>query len=173
MSWKNIDGWFNDGDEQMYLNILGSIPEGGHFLEVGCFKGRSTVCMAEAITKYNRNITIHVVDTFEGDVDTGAQETYKEFMKNMEPYRHLLGSVMKGYSIHMAKENQVMFDAIYIDALHTYDSVTCDIVSWVPHLRLGGTIGGHDYNWSEVHKAVNDKFTEIIPIGNSWIVYTA
>ena len=36
-------------------------------------------------------------------------------------------------------------DAIYIDGNHRYDSVCNDINKWMPKLKNGGIISGHDY----------------------------
>lgn len=173
MKWKEIDGWFDDGDADMYWQILQRIPEGGNFLEIGCYKGRSTAFMASIIQELKKDVKIHVVDTFQGDEDTGKGDIYADFMGNMKEYLPMLASVRKGLSVHMAEDNTDMFDAIYIDASHTYQDVLADIDAWLPHLRLGGCIGGHDYTWSEVHRAVNDRFTEVITVGNSWLVYNA
>lgn len=37
------------------------------------------------------------------------------------------------------------FDLIYIDADHTYESVVQDIKAWMPKVRKGGILAGHDY----------------------------
>ena len=49
---------------------------------------------------------------------------------------------------------------VYIDADHTYESVTEDITAWLPKIRAGGVICGHDYSggWKEVVRAVDDFF---------------
>ncbi len=53
------------------------------------------------------------------------------------------------------------FDMVYIDARHTYDHVKADIGYWLPKVREGGLIGGHDYGsrrWVGVKKAVDEWF---------------
>jgi predicted O-methyltransferase YrrM len=171
MNWREIDGWFDDGDEAMYYNILKSIPDGGNFLEIGCYKGRSTACMANLILATRKNVKIHVIDTFEGDDDCGYGNIYEQFMANMMDYSHLIGSVRRGTSYHMSQDNADYFDAIYIDASHKYKDVLRDIDCWLPFVTFGGCMAGHDYNWSDVHKAVNERFTEITQVGNSWLVF--
>ncbi len=48
-------------------------------------------------------------------------------------------------------------DLVYIDAEHDYDSVVSDISAWLPKIRKGGWIAGHDYHPDfGVMKAVND-----------------
>lgn len=51
-------------------------------------------------------------------------------------------------------------DLVYIDAMHTYDAVKADIEAWLPKIRKGGVISGHDYSdaWNGVVRAVNEKF---------------
>lgn len=36
-------------------------------------------------------------------------------------------------------------DFVYIDANHVYDAVTADLEAWVPKVRPGGIVSGHDY----------------------------
>jgi hypothetical protein len=45
-------------------------------------------------------------------------------------------------------------DLFYIDAEHTFDAVTRDIVAWLPKLRAGGWASGHDWSWPGVGDAV-------------------
>lgn len=37
-------------------------------------------------------------------------------------------------------------DLVYIDGDHSYDGVKNDIVSWLPKVRIGGILCGHDYD---------------------------
>jgi predicted O-methyltransferase YrrM len=39
-------------------------------------------------------------------------------------------------------------DFVYIDGLHDFDSVIQDILAWVPKVRTGGIISGHDFFFS-------------------------
>lgn len=68
-----------------------------------------------------------------------------------------------------------MFDAVYIDAVHQYEDVKQDIAAWLPRVRKGGFIGGHDYisaMWPGVCRAVNEWFTgpDMVFEDTSWIV---
>lgn len=36
-------------------------------------------------------------------------------------------------------------DMVFLDADHSYEGVTADIAAWLPKVRIGGWIGGHDY----------------------------
>lgn len=43
------------------------------------------------------------------------------------------------------------FDAVYIDGLHTYDQVLLDIDNYLPKIKSGGIISGHDFEipWTQ------------------------
>jgi len=68
------------------------------------------------------------------------------------------------------------FDMVYIDAIHTFDHVTDDIGYWLPKVREGGIISGHDYGslrWPDVKEAVDKYFgrenLEIFEVVGTWI----
>jgi len=46
------------------------------------------------------------------------------------------------------------FDLVYIDASHLYDAVRADVEVWLPKVRSGGLLCGHDYNLGQVRSAV-------------------
>lgn len=54
------------------------------------------------------------------------------------------------------------FDLVYLDASHFYDEVSKDIAAWMPKVRPGGLLGGHDYinkkSNMQAKSAVDDAF---------------
>jgi hypothetical protein len=58
-------------------------------------------------------------------------------------------------------------DWAYIDACHSYESVTEDIRLWLPKVRKGGVLAGHDY-WNHkrcrAKKAVDDFFGDRVKV---------
>lgn len=68
------------------------------------------------------------------------------------------------------------FDLVYIDADHRYEEVLKDIKSWLPLVKKGGYIAGHDYGSDRhtgVKKAVDDLFHQTSSIlllpGEVWL----
>lgn len=49
-------------------------------------------------------------------------------------------------------------DFVYIDGNHTYEFVRVDILVWRPKVKIGGILGGHDFNADGVQKAVRELF---------------
>ena len=168
-NYKEIEGWFNM--ENQYLELLENTPEGGIFVELGAYKGKSTSFIVTEMINKGRNIKFTTVDTFEGDSgsnDKKEVEAYKqvnvskmedEFDKNTE---HLSDSmnVGQGPSDLSAKhfvDNSV--DNLFIDAGHSYEAVLADLKAWYPKMKNGSTMAGHDYNsWEGVKKAVLEFF---------------
>jgi len=51
------------------------------------------------------------------------------------------------------------FDFVFIDAAHDYESVRDDIRRWLPMVKTGGWLCGHDYpNFPGVVRAVDEAF---------------
>ena len=65
-------------------------------------------------------------------------------------------------SVEAAKEvEDGSIDIVFIDGLHTYEGVRDDLEAWVPKIKVGGIISGHDYACCK-HKgvtiAVDERF---------------
>lgn len=54
----------------------------------------------------------------------------------------------------------LQFDSIFIDGDHSFEAVKSDIESWLPLIRPGGLIAGHDF-WA-AHPGVMDAVNELI-----------
>jgi predicted O-methyltransferase YrrM len=63
-------------------------------------------------------------------------------------------------------------DFVFIDAEHKYEFVMMDIISWLPKVKQGGVIAGHDYGWEGVTRAINEVFGQgrYRTKGQCWIV---
>lgn len=62
-------------------------------------------------------------------------------------------------------------DFIFLDADHRTQSVIDDYKAWLPALRAGGAMLGHDANWHSVQealKSIGETF-ELLP-GNVWMI---
>ena len=77
--------------------------------------------------------------------------------------KHFPLKVMRLSSLEAAKcfENGSLC-CVYIDADHTYESIMADCAAWLPKIRRGGVICGHDYSggWKEVVRGVDEFFTK-------------
>ncbi len=64
-------------------------------------------------------------------------------------------------------------DFVFIDAMHTYEAVREDVESWLPKVRTGGLLMGHDFSsrFRGVKRAVIERFgKELQHVGDIWFV---
>lgn len=164
MIYKSIPGWFDfEAFYDLMIQTLNK-KEYSTFVEIGVWKGRSTAYMAERIKDTGAHIDFYAIDTFEGSPnerlhqkDPDIRTLHQVALTNLHD---LLGyvTVVKKSSLE-AVENFKQVDFVFIDATHTYDAVKADLAAWMPKIKPGGFIAGHDYDWKEVARAVD----EILP----------
>lgn len=78
---------------------------------------------------------------------------------------------IKGFSAPVSKNfADKLFDFVYVDADHSYESAVEDIIAWTPKVATGGAIGGHDYDGAGVRQAVEERFGDSVKIyeDSSW-----
>ena len=119
-------------------------------VEVGSWKGMSTSVLAKAASEHNGKV--FAIDHWEGDETTWCGEIAKQydvysiFRKNME----LLGlwKVVHPMITNSKTASQVfangVADLVFLDANHRYEYITEDIELWLPKLKTGGILCGHD-----------------------------
>jgi len=83
---------------------------------------------------------------------------------------HLMCHFFKLHIVRMTSLNAVKlfpeeyFDLVFIDADHSYESVVNDIKIWLPLVKKGGWLTGHDYYDNKknfgVIKAVDENFSK-------------
>jgi len=54
-------------------------------------------------------------------------------------------TVIKGFSVEVAKTWKTPLDFIYLDSIHTFEFVIEDLREWSKHIKPGGIIMGHDF----------------------------
>lgn len=169
--YRKIPGWFTFPN--LYKSMVYKFGNNSHFVEVGCRLGQSASYMAVEIINSEFNIKFDCIDLFEG-WDT----FYNEFIENIKPISEYITPI-KLDSISASKlykDNSL--DFVFIDAAHDYESVFNDITYWLPKIKPGGIIAGHDYSnilYPDVKLAVNDFFNNINIIEDRkemcWIVH--
>ena len=176
--YETIDGWFNFQD--IYTDQVNIARDGAHFVEIGAWLGKSTAFMAVEILNSGKHIRFDVVDTWRGSDDeletshslAKEKDIFQVFTDNLQPLADKINPV-RATSVEAAKlYNDRSLDFIFIDANHSYEFVKADIGAWLPKLKKGGYIGGHDYDWAGVKKAVDEFFCDGLQnIGVSWLYH--
>jgi hypothetical protein len=89
---------------------------------------------------------------------------FTEFNKNLKQYKNRI-ITLKMYSKEASRHiPDGSLDFCFIDGNHIYEYVKEDIELYLPKVKKGGLLGGHDYghNVGGVKEAVNDIFDDFI-----------
>jgi hypothetical protein len=182
-TYKNIPSHFSFTD--VYDRVVAGAPEPAVFVEVGTWYGASTVYLAEKIKDSGKRIKFYAIDNFTA-VGAGpvllaeaakvGGDFYRLFCRNLkkcgvaEYVQPLRGdsTLMAG---HFADDS---LDFVYIDACHRYKKVKQDILAWLPKVKNGGVLAGHDYDPAHpgVVRAVEEIFGKkfIKVMTHSWVL---
>ena len=129
-------------------------------VEIGSFIGESTIIFAEHFKQ------VIAIDPFQPDYHKedptskfNFDEVYDEYIRRTSPFPNIKTLRLTSDSALDVLKDE-LFDFIYIDGIHTYEQVKIDIDNYLPLVKEGGIIGGHDYgpHWPGVNKAVDEKF---------------
>lgn len=151
-------------------------------IDVGVWKGGSTLYLADLLRQYEVDGAIIAVDTFLGSPEHWDHAgPFSQALKKQHGfpllYRQFLSNVLHGghgtrvVPLAQSSENAAVIlrrigvraDLIHIDAAHEYEAVRRDLFTYWELLRPGGYLVGDDYTpvWPEVIRAANDFAAEL------------
>ncbi len=123
-------------------------------VEIGCFSGVSSELFALHCDE------IYCIDRWVGyaEIDNErvleAERRFDEMSRNHYNIFKVKASSEEASQICANKS----VDAVYIDASHDYENVKKDIQIWLPKIKSGGFIAGHDIDLFGVKTAVEELF---------------
>lgn len=182
-----MEHFYNSLQKQTFFNYANVYDyvidkyDNAKFVEIGVWRGQSVCYAAVEIINKGKNITIDAIDTWEGSPQENLHfkdpyekegTLYDIFLKNIEPVKHIITPVRMDSVQASSRYEDRSLDFVFIDGSHLYEAVLADIHAWLPKVKIGGFLGGHDYgNQNEplngVKKAVDEVFGEDKRIYNS------
>jgi hypothetical protein len=173
---QQIQGWMTDGELRWLGEWARQCPS---IVEVGAWKGRSTRALGD-----NTLGRVWSVDTWEGSpsersdnhaeaVTLGADGLYGIYSSNLRDLIEL-GRVVPlrmrsvAAARHLLRADGPVLDFVFLDADHVYPSVAQDIRAWMPLVRSGGILAGHDYYYPDVNRAVREQVFGIQVVESIW-----
>lgn len=148
---EELQGW--NGDSPLFSELIEKVKP-TIIIEIGSWKGLSTVTMAKACQSLGLDTKIYCIDTWEGSLEFplnqelygeiwSTEKVFDKFMSNLQ-HNGVLGMVEPIKSL--SKDAEVPnAQLIYIDGDHTYEGVYADIVKYWNNLDKGGIIFGDDF----------------------------
>jgi Methyltransferase domain len=166
--WHKLPGpiWFNG--ITIYSEQVERAKDGAVFVELGVWKGRSTVFMAVEIANSGKNIEFHAVDHWRGsssesahqeDQDVREGRLYEVFLENIRPVKNYVHPICSDSADAAQQFPDRSVDFVYVDAGHTFAAVPRDIAVWWPKVKHGGVLSGDDWCGRGVRGAVTEFFS--------------
>jgi predicted O-methyltransferase YrrM len=139
----------------------------GLIVEIGSFKGRSTISLAMG-SKIKGREKVFVIDPQE---DISIRELFIKNIKKSGVEDYVVSNFVKSEEI--IKKFNFDIRLLFIDGSHIYEDVKKDILLWKDHVIDGGIIALHDYlpeKHSCHHPDVNRAVEEFIVNSDEFIV---
>lgn len=133
----NIEGWLTSGEGKFLYAKAKTCPEYAAIVEIGSYKGKSTICLAAGATAGN-GAPVYAIDPHTGG-------SFKEFRKNIEKagVQGMVTPIVKT-SEKGSQDWQHPIGMLFIDGDHRYAAVEQDFLLWFPRLIDGGVVALHD-----------------------------
>lgn len=145
---KSVEGWLTDGEGELLYNLAKECSGRGVIVEIGSWKGKSTICLALG-SKNGSNVIIHAIDPHTGSPEIREQYgdvwSFDEFKQNIQKAQvdDIIVPIV-ATSEEAAKQFGAPVELIFIDGAHEYDSVKLDYELWFHKLINGGIMVFHD-----------------------------
>lgn len=140
---NKIDGWLFDEEADLLAKYAEDCDMFSSILELGSFKGKSTVAIAA-----HTDAIVYAVDTFMADATTvQRQNTFKEFLENVADYPNVWPVPTTTENARLLQVNEWIpsnYKLLFIDADHSYEGVKWDFARFAPLVELGGHVIFHD-----------------------------
>jgi len=166
-TWEKIsplflatEGFLSPEEGEFLYRRARACPGQGAIVEIGSWKGRSTVCLAAGARE---GIKIYAIDPHSGSSEhkqqMGIVNTLDEFKNNIKKAgvdREVVPLVQTSEQAALVWQGPI--ELLFIDGAHEYELVKQDFELWSPFLNEGGTIAFHDsVDWSGPKRLVRDE----------------
>lgn len=148
---SGVDGWLTDDQARSLFECAARVDAPGRIVEIGSFRGRSTIVLASAAPA---GVELVAIDPHGGG-DRGPQEIGPDAQRGDEDHaafeRNLAGAGVRERVRHVRTFSQTALaevegevDLLYIDGAHRYRPAREDIELWGARVGPGGTMLMHD-----------------------------
>ena len=169
--YNDIQHWFDY--EDVFLQAIENAKDGDHFVEIGVWKGGSAAFMGVEIFNSGKKIKYDAIDCFAPTHEFGqlTADIYEEAKINLKPVTDLgLVNLIKAHSLDaVSNYEDDSLSLVFIDGSHDFEDVKDDLKAWLPKVKKGGMLAGHDYG-STYHVGVYPAVGEVL--GNHNVIKT-
>lgn len=146
-----VEGWLSDDQAQRLAERAAAVAPGGAIVEIGSFRGRSTIVLARSAPA---GASVTAIDPHAGG-DRGPQEIAADAARGEADHAAFVANLTAAGVAervrHVRRPSQAALgevsgpiDLLYIDGAHRFVPALRDIVGWGRRVRPGGTMLIHD-----------------------------
>ncbi|MEP6550014.1 MAG: class I SAM-dependent methyltransferase [Gemmatimonadales bacterium] len=150
--WRRVSattGYLSEREARLVMAAAALSPTQGKNLEIGSFKGRSTVGIAYVTRELGLGKVV-AVDPHTSPASTdpdlrGKPTSYDDFVANLKAAGVLdQVEIRRAYSHDLAREWKEPIRFLWIDGDHTYEGAKADLDMFKPYLVDGAIVAMHD-----------------------------
>jgi predicted O-methyltransferase YrrM len=138
-----VEGWLSETQGRELYRAALACATLGAIVEIGSWKGRSTVWLAAAARR--AGTVVYAIDRHEASREDPAARTYDEFHRNLESaglLDHVRPLVMSSREAERVVQGRV--GVLFIDGDHSLAGAQEDFTLWLPRLAPGAALLCHD-----------------------------
>lgn len=148
---SGVEGWLSEGQARLLYDRASGLGPGAVVVEIGSFRGRSTIVLASAAPAGAEVVAIDphaggdrgpreiAPDPARGETDLAAFEANLAMAGLSDRVRHVrLPSAAAGGTVNGG------IDLLYVDGAHRFGPARFDLTEWGGRVRPGGTMLVHD-----------------------------
>jgi predicted O-methyltransferase YrrM len=146
-----VEGWLSDDQARRLWERAVAVPASGAIVEIGSFRGRSTIVLARAAPP---GAAIVAIDPHAGG-DRGPEEIVADLARGEADHLAFMANLRDAGVAervrHVRRESQTALaevpgpiDLLYVDGAHRFVPALQDIARWGPQVGPGGTLLIHD-----------------------------
>jgi predicted O-methyltransferase YrrM len=150
--WKKVaatTGYLSEREARFLMAAVALAPRAGKNLEIGSFKGRSTVGIAYVARELGLGNVV-AVDPHTSPASTdpdlrGKNTSYDDFVTNLRTagvFERV--EIKRAYSHDLARDWKEPIRFLWIDGDHTYEGAKADLDMFKPYLVDGAIVAMHD-----------------------------
>jgi predicted O-methyltransferase YrrM len=132
-----VDGYLYPHEAVFLRRLARDLPLGLPIVEVGSYRGRSTLCLASGIRARDGGGIV--------SVDPHVYGSEAELRENLAHFGLASAvEIVAAPSVGTAKGWTRPVAAVFLDGDHSQEAVEADVAAWLPHLVPGGFLLLHD-----------------------------
>jgi predicted O-methyltransferase YrrM len=143
-----VAGWLTRAEGMSLFAAARGVSAHLAIVEIGSFKGRSTVCLAKG-ARAGQGAWVFAIDPHRGNLEHQRQfgpiDTFADFVHNVEAagVADLVAGI-RDESVSVACRFTRTVGLLFIDGNHACRAVREDFRSWLPLVANGGLVAVHD-----------------------------